>query len=72
MSRTMIVPLIVASALFMENLDGTVIATALPQMAVTFGTTPIQLSVGNIIQSGRAPQLPGKFRQPDACIDLIE
>lgn len=45
-SRTMIVPLIVASALFMENLDGTVITTALPQMADSFGTTPIHLSVG--------------------------
>lgn len=42
----MIVPLIVASALFMENLDSTVITTALPQMAVTFGTTPIHLSIG--------------------------
>jgi EmrB/QacA subfamily drug resistance transporter len=45
-SRTMIVPMIVASALFMENLDGTVITTALPQMAESFGTTPIHLSVG--------------------------
>ncbi len=45
-SRTMIVPLIVASALFMENLDGTVITTALPQMAESFGTTPIHLSIG--------------------------
>ena len=27
-SRSMIVPLIVASALFMENLDGTIITTA--------------------------------------------
>jgi EmrB/QacA subfamily drug resistance transporter len=45
-SRTMIVPMIVASALFMENLDGTIITTALPQMAETFGTTPIHLSVG--------------------------
>jgi EmrB/QacA subfamily drug resistance transporter len=45
-SRSMIVPLIVASALFMENLDGTIITTALPQMAESFGTTPIHLSVG--------------------------
>ena len=45
-ARSMVVPLIVASALFMENLDSTVITTALPQMAVTFGTTPIHLSVG--------------------------
>ncbi len=45
-SRTMIVPMIVASALFMENLDSTVITTALPRMAESFETTPIQLSVG--------------------------
>lgn len=45
-SRPMVVPLIVASALFMENLDGTIITTALPQMAESFGTTPIHLSVG--------------------------
>jgi EmrB/QacA subfamily drug resistance transporter len=44
--RAMIVPLIVATALFMENLDSTIITTALPQMAVTFDTTPIHLSVG--------------------------
>ena len=42
----MIVPLIVACALFMENLDGTVITTALPAMALSFGVSPIQLSLG--------------------------
>ena len=42
----MIVPLIVACALFMENLDGTVITTALPAMAESFGTSPIHLSLG--------------------------
>jgi EmrB/QacA subfamily drug resistance transporter len=45
-AQSMVIPLIVASALFMENLDSTIITTALPQMAVTFGTTPIHLSVG--------------------------
>src|SRR3954465_11987299 len=44
--RSMIVPLIVACALFMENLDGTVITTALPDMAKSFGTSPIHLSLG--------------------------
>ena len=44
--KPLIVPLIVACALFMENLDGTVITTALPQMAISFDTTPIHLSVG--------------------------
>lgn len=37
---------IVAAAFFMENLDGTVIATALPQMAISFGTHPVNLSIG--------------------------
>ena len=37
---------IVAAALFMQNLDSTVITTALPQMALSFGTTPIHLSIG--------------------------
>ncbi len=30
----------------MENLDGTVIATALPQMAVSFGVHPVDLNLG--------------------------
>jgi EmrB/QacA subfamily drug resistance transporter len=46
LSKPMVVPLIVACALFMENLDGTVITTALPAMAVSFGTSPIHLSIG--------------------------
>ena len=40
-SRTpLLVALLVAGAFFMENLDGTVIATALPQMALSFRTSP--------------------------------
>ena len=35
--QSSIIALLVAGALFMEQLDGTVIATALPQMAQTFG-----------------------------------
>ena len=42
----MLVPLIVACALFMENLDSTIIATALPQMAETFGVSPVRLNIG--------------------------
>jgi EmrB/QacA subfamily drug resistance transporter len=42
----MLIALIVAGAFFMENLDGTVIATALPQMAHSFGTSPVVLSIG--------------------------
>ena len=37
--------LIVASALFMEQLDGTVLATALPEMARSFGTEAVRLNV---------------------------
>ena len=45
-SRAVLIALVVAAAFFMENLDGTVIATALPQMARSFGTTAVDLSVG--------------------------
>ncbi len=37
---------IVASALFMASLDATIIATALPQMAVSFHAAPVDLSLG--------------------------
>lgn len=45
-TRPMVVALIVACGLFMENLDGTVITTALPTMATAFGDTPARLSLG--------------------------
>jgi EmrB/QacA subfamily drug resistance transporter len=41
-----IIALLVAGALFMEQLDGTVIATALPQMAKSFAVAPVDLNVG--------------------------
>jgi EmrB/QacA subfamily drug resistance transporter len=37
---------LVAATFFMENLDGTIIATALPQMARSFGLHPVDLSLG--------------------------
>ena len=40
-----IVPLIVACALFMENLDGAIIATALPAIALSLNTSPIHLNL---------------------------
>lgn len=40
-----IVPLILAVALFMENMDGTVIATSLPAIAVDIETSPIALKL---------------------------
>lgn len=40
-----ITALIVAAALFMEQMDATVLATALPTMAATFGVSPLHMSV---------------------------
>jgi EmrB/QacA subfamily drug resistance transporter len=40
-----VIPLIVACALFMENLDATVIATALPDIARSLGEDPLHLSL---------------------------
>jgi EmrB/QacA subfamily drug resistance transporter len=37
--------LIVATALFMQNLDSTVVATALPTMARAFGAAPVHMNV---------------------------
>jgi EmrB/QacA subfamily drug resistance transporter len=43
--RTRLTALIVACALFMQNLDSTVIATALPGMARAFGSDPVRMNV---------------------------
>jgi EmrB/QacA subfamily drug resistance transporter len=43
--RERIVPLIVAVALFMENVDSTVIATSLPAIAADIGTSPLALKL---------------------------
>jgi EmrB/QacA subfamily drug resistance transporter len=40
-----VVPLIVATALFMENMDSTVIATSLPAIARAIGTNPLALKL---------------------------
>ena len=40
------VALLVAGAFFMENLDGTVIVTAVPQMAASFKVPPLDLNIG--------------------------
>ena len=45
MTRGRLVPLIVAVALFMENLDSTVIATSLPAIAADIGTSPLALKL---------------------------
>ena len=44
--RSTAVALLVAGAFFMENLDGTVIATALPAMAKSFQSTPGAIAIG--------------------------
>lgn len=41
----MLIPLIVACALFMENLDTTVLATALPAIAEAFGENPLKMNL---------------------------
>src|ERR1700676_1399494 len=44
--QSTVIALLVAGALFMEQLDGPVIATALPQMAKSFGTEAVDLNIG--------------------------
>jgi EmrB/QacA subfamily drug resistance transporter len=45
MKRARLLPLIVACALFIENMDATAIATSLPMMARDLGTEPIALKL---------------------------
>ncbi len=44
-SRPILVPLVVACAMFMQNLDSTVIATALPTIARSLDESPLRLNV---------------------------
>src|ERR1700739_5038555 len=44
--KTSAISILVATAFFMENLDGTVIATALPQMGKSFHWNPVDLNIG--------------------------
>jgi EmrB/QacA subfamily drug resistance transporter len=44
--RAIQIAALVAAALFMENLDSTIIVTALPQMARSFGADPVGLNIG--------------------------
>lgn len=45
MPRSILIPLIVACALFMENMDATVLATALPAIAKDMGENPLALKL---------------------------
>src|SRR5258707_885885 len=44
-SRQLVVSLIVACAMFMQNLDSTIIATALPAIGASLGENPLRLNV---------------------------
>lgn len=44
--RPVWITLLVAAVMFMENLDGTIIVTALPQMALSFGVSAVDLNLG--------------------------
>ncbi|MFS8087108.1 MAG: MFS transporter [Acidobacteriota bacterium] len=45
MQRQVLIPLIVACALFMENMDSTVLATSLPAIAADIGENPLALKL---------------------------
>jgi len=45
-NRSTLIALLVAVTFFMENLDATVIATALPDMARSFGVAAVDLNIG--------------------------
>src|SRR6478735_7442510 len=45
MKHDRLVPMIVAVALFMDNMDSTVIATSLPAIATDIGTSPLTLKL---------------------------
>jgi EmrB/QacA subfamily drug resistance transporter len=45
MNKERLIPLIVATALFMENMDSTVISTSLPAIAADIGTSPLTLKL---------------------------
>jgi EmrB/QacA subfamily drug resistance transporter len=47
-SRAFLIPLIISCALFMENMDATVITTALPALAHDFGRDPVSLKLALI------------------------
>lgn len=72
-------PLLVAGAFFMENLDATVIVTAMPQMASAFAVHPIDMNIGIsayiltltvfIPASG---WIANRFGARNVCIDSLE
>jgi predicted MFS family arabinose efflux permease len=49
------ITILIAGAFFMENLDGTIIATALPQMARSFHVGAVNLNIGMTATCSRSP-----------------
>ena len=41
----LLIPLVIACGFFMENLDSTILATSIPQMAASLGESPLRLNV---------------------------
>jgi EmrB/QacA subfamily drug resistance transporter len=42
---SLVIPVVIASALFMENLDSTIIATSIPDIARSLGESPLRLNI---------------------------
>lgn len=45
-SPVAIIPYVVAGTFFMENLDSTIVVTAIPQIAESFGVAPVNVNIG--------------------------
>ena len=59
-SQHRVIPLVVACALFMENLDSTVLATSLPAIAESLGENPLHLNLAIVHLHGAIDH-----REPD-------
>src|SRR5918996_82086 len=66
MRQSRLLPLIIATALFMENTDSTVISTSLPMIAQSLGTDPIalKLALTSYLVSLAIPALVGPIVGP--------
>ena len=68
MDKQRLIPLIVATALFMENMDSTVIATSLAEIARDIGTEPVALKLAAVAMMWRFPLDAGRLAQLRAVI----
>ena len=63
----------VAAAMFMSQLDGTVIHTALPAMGRSFGVAPVDLSIGvTIYLLAQAVFLPASAWLADRLQEFVD